>query len=159
MTFAERFALRREDRDHEYTETPSATQKRLGKRRLRNIQPPESRHMEHERLPAVCPKASFVAAFSAPRMRASVSSVVLYPGMLNLLRSAWLSRRRLSALRVRLRRIYPPLRFGAFPLRRMPCASHVPFTVGRLRFRLLELEDGSSRPPLGMKSVANANPP
>ena len=33
------------------------------------------------------------------------------------LRSAGLSRRRLSVLRVRLRRIYPTLRFGAFPLR------------------------------------------
>ena len=39
VTFAERFALRREDRDHEYTETPSATQKRLGKGDIRNNQP------------------------------------------------------------------------------------------------------------------------
>ena len=45
---------------HEDTETPSAARKRLGKRRLRNIQPPESRHMERGRLPAVCPKASFL---------------------------------------------------------------------------------------------------
>ena len=39
------------------------------------------------------------------------------------LRSVWLSRRRLRALRVRLRRIFPPLRFGAFPLRRIVSAS------------------------------------
>ena len=43
------------------------------------------------------------------------------------LRSAVLSRRRLSALRVQLRRIYPPLRFGAFPLRRMTVASRHSF--------------------------------
>ncbi len=54
--------------------------KRLGKIRLRDFQP--LNHMEHGLLPAERPKVSFVAAFSAPRMRASVSSVVLYFGML-----------------------------------------------------------------------------
>ena len=43
------------------------------------------------------------------------------------LRSVGLSRRRLRALRVRLRRISPPLRFGAFPLRRMDYALHLTF--------------------------------
>ena len=64
----------------ECSETPSAARKTAGKRRLRDFQP--LNHIEHGLLPAERPKVSFVAAFSVPRMRASVSSVVLYLGML-----------------------------------------------------------------------------
>ena len=60
----------------ECSETPSAARKTAGKRRLRDFQP--LNHIEHGLLPAERPKVSFVAAFSVPRMRASVSSVVLY---------------------------------------------------------------------------------
>ena len=42
------------------------------------------------------------------------------------LRWLGLPRRRLSALRVRLRRIFPPLRFGAFPLRSSASHNHNP---------------------------------
>ena len=47
--------------------------KRLGKRRLLDIQPPYVRQlMEHGRLPAGCPKVFFVAAICVPQMRGSV---------------------------------------------------------------------------------------
>ena len=47
--------------------------KRLGERRLRDIQPPYVRQlMEHGRLPAGCPKVFFVAAICVPQMRGSV---------------------------------------------------------------------------------------
>ena len=98
----------------ECSETPSAARKTAGKRRLRDFQP--LNHIEHGLLPAERPKVSFVAAFSVPRMRASVSSVVLYFGMLKSgvalspssfrkLRTVWLS----------------------LPLRRILVASH--FTI------------------------------
>ena len=68
-------------------------------------------------------------------------------GRIHKLRSAGLSRRRLRALRVRLRRIYPPLRFGAFPLRRITFASRESFISAELS-GCFYLEEVSSRPPL-----------
>ncbi len=60
------------------------------------------------------------------------------------LRSVWLSRRRLRALRVRLRRIFPPLRFGAFPLRRIVSASRRRFAFHGRRWRFLDLRRSRS---------------
>ena len=63
------------------------------------------------------------------------------------LRWVGLSRRRLCALRVRLRRIFPPLRFGACPLRWQGVLRRV-MPPGNHCLALLCLEEASSRPHL-----------